>query len=368
MSDINFVTVDAEQITSELINDFESYTGETLHPGDARRLFLQGFAYVLVNLINNINTTGRSNLLRYAYGSTLDALGELYGVVRLAAQSAKTTVRFTLSEAQPGAITIPAGTRVTPDGKLFYSTDSVLTIAAGSTTGDVSATALEAGTSGNGYTAGQVNKLVDGNAYVASIANTTTTSGGADAESDDDYRERLRKAPYSYSTAGPIQAYEYWAKNANSDVGDVYINSSSAGNITIYVLKSGGVIPASDDAVIATVLAACSDSSRRPLTDNVSVVPATASNTTIDMEYYISPDNSANSAAIQSAVAAAVDAYKAWQTAVIGRTINPDELRKLVLNAGASRVDITAPARATLTTGQVAQFTATSVLYEGLGE
>ncbi len=368
MNEINFVQVDAQQITTELINDFENYTGEILYSGDARRIFLQSFAYVFVNLLNSINTTGRSNLLRYAFRETLDALGELYGTPRLQAQKANTNIRVTLSEVQAEVIFIPAGTRVTPDGNLFFFTDSILTIPAGATYGEVSATAAKEGPSYNGFIAGQINKLVDGNAYVATVSNTNESSGGEDIESDDNYRERLRNAPYSYSTAGPTLAYEYWAKNASADVGDVSVISPSAGNITIYVLKKGGVIPGSGDAVITAVNTACNDKSRRPMTDRVTVVPATAINTTINVEYYISPDNSVNSSAIQTTVAAAVNEYEAWQTSKIGRTINPDELKKLMLNAGASRVDIIAPSRATVLSSEAAQITSSTVTYKGLGE
>ena len=59
--------------------------------------------------------------------------------------------------------------------------------------------------------------------------------------------------------------------------------------------------------------------------------------------------------------------YKAWQTEQIGRAINPDELRKRMLNAGASRITLTAPVYTALEDNQVAQFTATSVTYQGVG-
>jgi phage-related baseplate assembly protein len=368
LSDINFVNVDAQQITSELINDFENYTGEVLYAGDARRIFLQSFGYVFVNLINSINTTGRSNLLRYSFNDTLDALGELYGTPRLTAQKAATVIRFNLSEAQPDNITIPAGTRITPDGNLFFATDTVLIIPAGSTYADVTAIATISGENYNGFTPGQINKLVDGNAYVGSVANTTTSTGGTDIEADDAYRERLRASPYSFSTAGPLQAYEYWARNASPDVGDVSVTSPDAGNITIYVLKKDGVIPVTGDAVLDSVNSACNDKSRRPLTDNVTVLPASAKNTTISVEYYISPDNSVNATMIEAAVTNAVNDYKAWQTTKIGRTINPDELRKLMLNAGASRVDIITPERAAVLINEVAQITTPTITYKGLGE
>ena len=368
MSDINFVTVDANTITNELINDFETYTGDILYPGDARRIFLQGFAYVVVNLLSSINTTGRSNLLRYAFGDTLDALGELYGTPRFESQKASTIIRFTLSELQADDVMIAMGTRVTPDGALFFATDVILIIPAGNISGDISATATLSGTAHNNFIPGQINKLVDGNAYVASVSNTNTSSGGSETETDDDYRERIQAAPYSFSTAGPSQAYYYWAKNANVDVEDVSVVSLTAGSITIYVIKTGGVIPDIDDQVLIDVYNACNDKSRRPLTDNVIVAPATAVNTTIEVEYYIDESNASNALALQVDIIAAVNQYQTWQIIKMGRTINPDELRKLMLNAGASRVDVISPTRVELTDDQVAQITSKTVTYKGIGD
>ena len=121
-NDINFVERNSETIENEMINLFESYTGETLPLGDVRRQFIQGMAYVVTMLVNGINTTGRNNLLRYAHNEFLDGLGEeLYGVHRLTAAPATVDLKFTLSNAQATDIEIPKGTRVTADGKIYFA-------------------------------------------------------------------------------------------------------------------------------------------------------------------------------------------------------------------------------------------------------
>ena len=209
--------------------------------------------------------------------------------------------------------------------------------------------------------------LVDGVNYVATVSNTTESGGGADIEDDDSLRERIRMAPLAFSTAGPSGAYEYFAMSADPSVGDVFVTRLSPGTVGIYVVKTGGVIPESDDPVLAAVLAACDDKTRRPLTDNVQVLPAVASNTTIAAQYWIAEGDQARAASIQAAVSQAVEDYKSWQTEQIGRAINPDELRKRMLNAGASRITLTAPEYTALEENQVAQFTATNVTYQGVG-
>ena len=119
--------------------------------------------------------------------------------------------------------------------------------------------------------------------------------------------------------------------------------------------------------MLQAVLDACDGKPRRPLTDDVQVMPAVASNTTISAQYWISAADQAKASSIQAAVTRAVDDYKAWQTEQIGRAINPDELRKRMLNAGASRITLTAPVYTELDANVVAQFTSTSVTYQGVG-
>ena len=82
-------------------------------------------------------------------------------------------------------------------------------------------------------------------------------------------------------------------------MGDVFVTRLSPGTVGIYVVKTGGVIPESGDPVMAAVLAACDDKTRRPLTDNVQVLPAVASNTTIAAQYWIAEGDQARAASIQ---------------------------------------------------------------------
>lgn len=361
-----FVNIDAEQIMPQLVSDFEGYLGITLAAGDQRRQFLQGFGYVLMTILQSIEATGESNLLEYSSGTQLDKLGALVGVERLPADYADVTMQFTLSSAQNQAVTIPQGTRVTPDGVVFFATIAPLTIPSGQTSGTVTAQSTETGTQYNGYLPGQIATLVDGVPYVASATNTTESSGGADIESDDSYRERIQKAPLAFSTAGPTGAYEYFALSADPSVADVYVTRVSPGVVGIYVVKTGGVIPTAEDPVIAAIEAACSADTRRPLTDNVQVAPAVAYNITIEGQYWINSNDEARADSIQAAVQQAVADYTLWQTEQIGKTVNPDELLKRMYNAGADRIVLTSPTYAALQPQQVAQVTSSSMAYQGV--
>lgn len=363
-----FVDVDSGKIVNDLIGYFEDYTGESVQTADAKRALLQAGAYIAVVLGNNINTTGNKNLLRYATGEALDEMGDFIGVARLNPDYATVTLQFTLSSAQAFDVVIPAGTRATADGELFFATDEDLTIQSGGTSGTVAATATVAGERGNGLLIGQIANIVDGVPYVGAVTNTTESTNGRDEENDEDYRERIRLAPFSYSTAGAEEAYRYLAMSANANVGDVYPYRESAGTVAIAVVKSDGTLPEAGGDVLTDVESACSAKTARPLTDNVIVKAATAVTDNINIEYYINTEDSANADSIHEAVKDAVAEYKLWQTTIIGRDINPDRLRKLVLNAGADKLTIIAPTAQTVRDGEVAQFASVNISYKGLTE
>ena len=369
MSDINFLTVDTQEILTKLIADFEAATGETLAASDSRTLFLNGFAYVLSQIKNDINITGRNNLVKYAYGEYLDDIADLFGITRKTETLKATTfIKFSLQNAIGNETLIPKGTRVTPDGVLLFATDEDAVIASGAVDVVVPATALERGAEYNGFKNGQVNKLVDGVANIATVTNISETTGGTDYETDDLFRERILQAPFSYSTAGSENAYKNIALSASEDIADIQVYSSAAGTVNIAVVKTNGVIPTTEDEVIIAVQNACDAKTVRPLTDYVVVSPAEAVNTTVDIEYWISVDDTNDINNIKDAVIVAIAEYKKWQTTAIGRDINPDKLRKLLLNAGVAKVTVKSPVETTVNNGQVAQITNINYVYKGLCE
>lgn len=345
MSDITFVEVDAQKINSELINDFETSLGETLYPGDERRIFLEQETQVLVGIENNINETAKQNLLRYAKGEQLDALGEWWNTPRLDAAKSHTTFRFTLSAIQNQDIPVPSGTRGTPDGTLYFASSKDIVIPSGYLYADVLAEALEAGEKYNNFVSGQIKTLVDPIPYVASVTNIDTSIGGADIEPDDDgvniwsgYRERIREAPEATSTAGPEGAYICFAKAADINITDIAVTSPSPGVVKITILMKDGEIPSQD--ILDKVFAECSPKERRPLTDNVQVGAPTIVNYDINLTYYLDKEHSTEELSYRKVVegenldciTGAIREYINWQQSKLGRAINPDELRYRIQN------------------------------------
>jgi len=365
LAPVNFLETDAETIRSQIITGFEKASGDTLAAGDPRRLFLLSIADVIIQQRTAINLAAQQNLLSYAQGGYLDALGQLLAVERMAESKAVTTIEFTLSQALGSVYTIPAGTQVT-NGVVTFETDEDLLIPIGETTGEVSASCTVAGPVGNDYLAGQISTIVTPMTFVSGAQNTTITTGGADAESDPDFADRIRLAPNSFSVAGPEKAYVYHAKSVSPAIIDVKVDSPTPGEVDVYVLLTDGTLPTED--TLEQIEEHLSDENIRPLTDYVVVKAPTASNYEIELHYWINQEDSSKAAQIQADVEAAVEQYRLWQQTKIGRDITPGKLLQLVFAAGASRVDNSKLKPATwkkLEAMQVAQCTKVNVVYEG---
>jgi phage-related baseplate assembly protein len=366
LNDIAFCEADEATVKAEVIGQYETITGRTLADGDPVRLFLLSIADELVIQRNLINFTGCANLLAYATGDYLDHLGILLDVIRIPASAAETTITFSLSTDTVGVV-IPKGTRVTTKNEsAYFATDEELSIAAGETSGTVSASCIETGTAGNGIGIGELTKLVDPVAYVSTVTNTTVTAGGADVEDDESYRERIREAPEKFSNAGSYGAYEYWAKTAAADIADVYVTSPTPGEVNIYPLLDGGKIP--EQEVLDKVYDVCNADKVRPLTDKVSVLAPGSTKYDIDVAYKIAKDDSAKASAIQAAVNAAVSEFALWQKSKLGRDLDPSKLVNLMVAAGAKKVTVTAPVITVIDNASIVEAETVSVKYQGVDD
>src|SRR5262252_7678079 len=349
--DIDFAVKDPTVIVSEVIADYQTAfkaltnIAKTLAPADPVRLFLLVVCDWLSQQRVIIDFTGKMNLLKYAHDAYLDNLAALHGdrALRLQSAPASCTLQFTLITALAFDAKIPQGTQVAA-GEVIFATVKDLIIPAGQTTGTVTAIAVAPGSTGNGYLPGQVNWVLDWNqAWSMTVANVDTTSGGADAETDDQYRYRIWLAIESYSTCGPHDAYEFWALSADPSIiqAVVYSAPAIAGEVWIYPLCTGGTLPT--QAILDAVLASCSDVTRRPVSDYVSVFPPTVVSFSVNIDYWILTTNQVLVASIQENVQAAVLAWIQWQRSYVSRDINGDELIKRCLEAGAKRIVINQP-------------------------
>ncbi len=364
IADISFCETDTATVEQSIIDIYEGITGATLYPGDPVRLFLESLAAVIGQQRVIIDQAGKSNLVNYAREAYLDHIGAMTDTPRLEMAKAIVKVRFVLSGVLGSVTPIAKGVRVSPDGKIFFETVAAAEIPAGESSLVIDCQCTEAGALGNGFLPGQITKLVDPIPYVASVINTTETTGGADLETDAAYVERIILAPEKYSVAGPDGAYQYWAKTANQNIIDIATFSPSPGVVNVIPLALGGTLP--DDEILTAVGNLLNRRDKRPLTDSIQVLPPNQINYDISLTYYIAVSDIPLVAQIQANVNAAVENFKAWQKSKLGRDINPSVLTQYIMGAGAKRVSIISPTYAALEPNQVANDVTMTITYGGI--
>lgn len=366
----DFVDGDAQAIYNTVLDSLMESVNEPLYPGDERRIYAEALIMVLVSLYNDLNDTAKQRTLQHARGYVLDAIGEMRGAERLEATAAFDTFRFSVSAAQDNNIIIPAGTRVTGDGEIYWATDAAAVLEAGDLYVDVVAHCMASGSAYNNLAAGSISTLVDLIPYIATVSNQNGTAGGDDGEpypweddgtGDERYRERIKLATAAYSNAGSKAAYRYFVLSADSNIIDVAVESPEGNEINIYPLMKGGEIPSA--AQIAAIQAVFTDDVR-PMTDVVEVEAPTQVSYNINIKYYCTVDNEVQAIQTVEAPGGAIDKFKEWQSGALGRDINPDKLRALILAPGdgtnaVDHVTITSPSAATITNDKVAKFSGT---------
>lgn len=313
---------DPAVIEGEMVALFEQMTGRTLHPAQPERLFISLMAYRETLVRMQIQDVALQNTVAFARAPMLDFLGELVGTERLPATPAVATLRFTLAAKQAAAVTVPAGTRVqSADGRATFATRTALVIPAGADSGTVGAQSTAAGSAGNGYAAGTVAAILDPIPFVASAANVHLTDGGADVEDDERYRERVRRAPETFSVAGSVEAYRFHALSVSSAITAVAVTNPLMGVVKLHVLTDTGA-PSAE--LLDRVLAAVSSDRVRPLSDTVVV------DGPVEVPYAIEATvrvlTAADSQATLDAARAAALAYAADRRAGLGRDVVPSQL------------------------------------------
>lgn len=372
LPDISFIenkTVDDVKVS--MVADYEAYMTEatgkpyTLPRVSRDRFKLYAAAAQIYQAMKYVDIKGKMDTVKYSVGDFLDLLGAFRcGATRNQAAAAVTTIRFTLSAARASVTAVPQGTRIAA-GQLFFATSAYAEIPAGDLTADIPATCMTAGETGNGLAPGELKTLVDPVPYVQSVENTSTSSGGADRESDESFAARIFIAPGKYSTAGSRNGYEYHVQDYSSAIGGVHVSSDqAAGTVDIVFVMADGSLPSAE--TISAMSQHMSAETLRPMNDLVTVRAPEEVKYTVSLTYYINQSDNNRAVAIQQAVSAAVDGYIAWQRK-IGRDIIPSKLLALVMGAGAKRAQITAPIFTAIPADSIAAIDGTaSITYGGL--
>lgn len=362
MNDIKFIDNDVSKLEISLKKGYEEIMGVTVKDGDPINDFISWITYIFSIANQNMNFTGKMNLLSYATGVYLEAIGELVGVQRNLSRGAKATMKYTFSKIFAEVVTLKKGHKVA-SGNLFFELDSDIELQIGKREVIGEVTCLTEGIAGNNLQLGKINTVVDDIPYLYKVENITVSSGGADTEDDESLRERIRLKPTSFSTAGPIAAYKYYVLTSHQSIVDaeIYTPNDSPGVVKIIPLLENGKIP--NEEILKIVEDVLSDDVR-PFTDNVQILAPVSLNYSINFNWWLNRDDDVT--IITENVNNAVEEYKKWQKEKLGRDINPNKLIQLLIQAGAKRVEINSPIFTKIERTHIAQDIDTQIHYQGV--
>lgn len=269
----NIFNNDPQRFIQEMKAEYELETGVTLSEASREMFIINMMAKHKSDILSSMESAVLQLLVPFSEAPFLDHICNLLGVKRLPPSVSQTTLEFTFVSGH-GDFVLSAGTRVqSTDGRVIFSTINDTFIPSGTDTKEVAAWCETPGVIGNGYAIGTIKNMINPLPYVVEVTNINTTSGGAEMETDEQLRERFYVAPDRFSTAGPDDAYIYFARSASPAIIDVAVDSNVPGTVQIYPMVDGG--DETPQEILDLVYATCNDEKVRPLTDTVTVISPT---------------------------------------------------------------------------------------------
>jgi uncharacterized phage protein gp47/JayE len=282
--------------------------------------------------------------------ASLDFLGEMYGVTRLAPQDVRSAagdnnfkfyvLRGTFGNINSGRdIVIPAGTRIfTASGTQICTVDQELTLPAGSAQQTFAAAGVNTGETGNApagvFTRHNFTNYTDNRYGSLLVTNQYGLIGGRGAEDDESYRYRINLK--LQSRGGAAEADLRLAVLTVPGVQDV-VFTREAGSFTAYVYGISPVVPPS---LLSLVQAAIDARTAFPLA-GLAVVPDLVGVSLSTTAIFAANTSTADR---QVAVAAAVQSASGYLNNLkVGEMLVINEIADRIRNADARILDIGEP-------------------------
>lgn len=394
LPDISFIdNMTLEDVETMLMEKFRGHYRENtgvepvIEKGDPYRLWILAQSVLDYQMLLFIDKCGKMNFLKYATKEYLDHIGAFKNRPRGGARKATVQVLFSMAEARGSTEIIPAGTMVTADQKVFFETMEYAEIPAGEFSVVASCACTTEGSAGNGYGIGEITTMATPTGFISSVTNTTSSSGGADEEADEEYREGIYQAPDQYSVAGPDPAWISIIKEYDHNVADVMPDTEpGSGVATFTIVMKKGRLPGEDE--IKNIQEHLMNPAIRTLGINVQVQAPKVKEYDVVLTFYVAKSEKERVAEICEETGKGTADYICWQGVhedyveinsksydlisidtepVVGRDINPDELLIRLKKAGVKRAEITAPVFTPIVSDEIAKFSGKiSVKYGGV--
>lgn len=253
--------------------------------GSEIRNLLESISVDIYHLELQENSLLRQAFLTTATGGYLDLHGEGLNVTRGIALQAQGTVTFSISESVNYLITIPQYTRIVDTATgLYYETWISCEIPIGETSVDCPVYSVVTG-AGTNIPANSEFLFYNQNQFQeVSISNDTDFTGGCDAESDEDYRNRLIEA----KTSDGFGSLEYYKKLGRvKGTHDIALVDSATH--TAKVIVNGYQKPITDE-LLATVTAQYTNEKNLVYNHSFEVEKATFTTIPLEIELVVTDE------------------------------------------------------------------------------
>lgn len=229
------------------------------------------------------------------YGDFLDRRAGEFGLTREPAYPAKGSITFTGTA--EGEV-IPAGTVVSTDDNVVFTTDADCTITSGTATANI--TAQTAGSSGNVI----ANQIINCSISGISCTNPQGTSSGSDTETDAALLVRYYAKVQTPATSGNKYDYYQWA-TTTPGVGNAKVLPVQNGNGTVQIY----IVSSDNQPVSSQVLTDCTNNieNNRPIGATVTV--ESVANNVINVHCVVTLDSGFTSSEVLTGVTNALTNY-----------------------------------------------------------
>ena len=231
-----------EEILTRMKTKFAELSGITLKDDSDVGIRMKLLAGEILSLQRNVQWLKNQMFAQTASGTQLEYIAASRGITRKPATTSVGTLTFGRDTALNYDVEIPAGTvcSTSEAEPIRVKTTQTATLTAGMLSVTVPAQS-EGGGSAQNTGIGSVKVMVTPPAAITSVTNEDAFTGGIDAESDEELRERIIES-YKNISNGANSAF-YKEQVLKHD--EIY--SASVGTVDIYVASRGGV---PDDSVV----------------------------------------------------------------------------------------------------------------------
>jgi uncharacterized phage protein gp47/JayE len=209
----------ADEILNDMVAAFQA-TQPTVAVDEASTLYIlmQIFAFVSGVNVATAQTFALAAFIETAVGDDLSALGADRGIPRDEGTAATVLLEFSRISLDPlTSYTIPASTNVSTEiddsgNFIQFFTLEAATLAASTLSVTALAQASEVGATSN-VAANTITNFIDFVNGIDSVTNPSSASGGINAESDDEYRDRIRSVLADNTGRVTVLGYEQFLES-----------------------------------------------------------------------------------------------------------------------------------------------------------